>query len=250
MSNGTGNAKLQTLLLTGNAGKESTLRIVGERTTQGIANLIAEGSNAMQLVHVGLHGKLFLRISTLASTPSLSIYKYGGVYLVHFVANEVHRLNVVNAHQVEAEAVDVVLANPILHTLQHEATHHRTLRGRLVSTARAVAIGSTIFIKEFSAHHHLLHATCRMLPLFSFAIIVIGERPLEITVNDVVSMVVDHVEDDADASLVERLHHLLELADATRGVIGIGAVGTFRHVVVHRVVAPVVLIVLQPHFIH
>ena len=37
------------------------------------------------------------------------------------------------------------------------------------------------------------------------------------------------------------LHHLLELADACKGVVRVGAVGPFGHVVVHRVVTPVEL---------
>ena len=63
-------------------------------------------------------------------------------------------------------------------------------------------------------------------------------------------MVVHHIEDDADACLMERLYHLLELADTSHGVIWIGAVGSIRHIIVHRVIAPIVFIVLQPHFVH
>ena len=54
-------------------------------------------------------------------------------------------------------------------------------------------------------------------------------------------VVIDHVEDHADARLVEGLHHLLELQDATRGQLGIKGVAALGHVVVERVVAPVVL---------
>ena len=73
------------------------------------------------------------------------------------------------------------------------------------------------------------------------SIVVVRIRPLEVGVLDVVGMVVHHVEDDSDASLMEGLHHLLELADAADGVVGVGGVTALRHVVVHRIVAPVEL---------
>ena len=73
---------------------------------------------------------------------------------------------------------------------------------------------------------------------------------LEIRILYVVSMIIHHIEDNADACLMERLYHLLELANTTHGVIWIGAVGTFGHIIVHRVIAPIVFIVLQPHFVH
>ena len=49
---------------------------------------------------------------------------------------------------------------------------------------------------------------------------------------------------------MQRLHHLLELADAHAPVRGVGGVGALRHVVVLRVVAPVVLGPLRPGFVH
>ena len=62
---------------------------------------------------------------------------------------------------------------------------------------------------------------------------------------DVVSVVIHHIEDDADVCVVESLHHLLELTDAHFGLIGIRGVAALRHIVVHRVVAPVVLVVSE-----
>jgi len=54
-------------------------------------------------------------------------------------------------------------------------------------------------------------------------------------------MIVYHVEYHADAGFVQRLHHLLELADAAHRVVRVGGIRAFGHVVVQRVVAPVVL---------
>ena len=43
------------------------------------------------------------------------------------------------------------------------------------------------------------------------AIVSVGPRQLEVAMVEIVGMVVDHVEDHANARLVQCLHHLLEL---------------------------------------
>ena len=52
-------------------------------------------------------------------------------------------------------------------------------------------------------------------------------------------MVIHNIHHDADACLMQRLHHLLCLFDAHLAVIGLGGIGALRHIVVHRIVAPV-----------
>ena len=119
------------------------------------------------------------------------------------------------------------LLYPILDGLQHEAAHHGLLRGGLVATARTVGI----------------------LSVGSLAIIVVGIGALEIGVVDVVGVVIHHVEDDGNACLVQGLHHLLELLDTGNGVVGVGGIAALGHVVVDRVVAPVVLVVAKTRLI-
>ena len=67
---------------------------------------------------------------------------------------------------------------------------------------------------------------------------------------DVVGVVVNHVENYADASFVEGLDHLLEFADADVRTVGVRRIATFRHVVVDRVVAPVVFVVSETRLVH
>ena len=55
-------------------------------------------------------------------------------------------------------------------------------------------------------------------------------------------MVVHNVHYNADARIVQRLYHLLALFDAHRAVVRVGRVRALGDVVVHRVVAPVVLL--------
>ena len=58
-------------------------------------------------------------------------------------------------------------------------------------------------------------------------------------------MVINHIEDDGNACLMHGLHHLLELLDTTGSIVGIGRVTSLGHVVVHRVVAPVILRLIE-----
>ena len=62
------------------------------------------------------------------------------INLINSLANLIHGLYIMTAHQVEAETINVVFVNPMLHTFNHEQTHHRLLRGCLVTTTRTVTI--------------------------------------------------------------------------------------------------------------
>ena len=78
---------------------------------------------------------------TIINQKALSaIYKNGGIDAVDGFADLVHRPDVVTTHQVEAETVDVVFADPVFHRLDHELPHHGLIGGRLVATAGAVGI--------------------------------------------------------------------------------------------------------------
>ena len=113
----------------------------------------------------------------------------------------------------------MVLVYPVFHTLYHELAHHRHIRCRFVAAARAVAI----------------------LAVGRLAIVVVGVGELEIAVVDVESVVVNDVEDDADAGLMQCLHHLLELADTCLRIVRVGRIRAVGNVIVHRVISPVKL---------
>ena len=216
-----GDTRLHTFLLAGQRGQEGAFGVVAEGTAQGIAQLIGEGGYAGHLRDVGLGGQQLAVDGALSGAPSLAVEEDRGVYLVDRLAYGVHRLDVVHAHEVEAESVDVVLINPVFHRLNHELPHQGPVGGRFVAAAGAVAVAAVGIL----------------------AIIVVGPGALEVGVLNVVGVVVHHIEDDTYAGAVQGLHHLLELAYAAGRVVGIGGVAALRHIVVHRVVAPVVLIV-------
>ena len=74
---------------------------------------------------IRLYGELFGRISTAACTPALTIDIDARIDAVYHLTDCLHGLDIVNTHQVEAEAVDMEFINPILHALQHKLTHQR-----------------------------------------------------------------------------------------------------------------------------
>ena len=117
---------------------------------------------------------------------------------------------------------------PILHTLDHELTHGFTLTCRLIATSAAVAIGAIGIL----------------------AVEVVRTSALKIAAFNVPSMVIHHVQDDLDTGLVQSMHHLLELADAHFGLVGICRITALGHVIVHRVITPVVLRLVKARLIN
>ena len=113
----------------------------------------------------------------------------------------------------------MVFLSPILGAFNHVFPHQGFLRSRLVAAAGAVGI----------------------FAVGGLAVEVVGVDALEVAVLDVERMVVHHVENHSYASLVQCLHHLLELLDSCGREIGVGGIAALGYIVVLRVVAPVVL---------
>ena len=102
-----------------------------------------------------------------------------------------------HAHEVEAEAINMILRDPIFDALQHELPHHGLLRCRLVTASRAIA----------------------WFAILTETIEIVRERALEVAVVEVGRVVVHDIENHANASLMKSLHHLLELAHASGRVV-------------------------------
>ena len=212
-------AKLDALFKARQPGQEGSLVVITERSTQGIAHIIAESTDAVELAGIGLHGQLFGGVGASPGTPTLAIHIYGRVDFVEFLADEVHGLDVVDAHEVETETVDVVFVHPVQHRLYHKLAHEGFLACCLVAAA----------------------GTIRHLAVGRHAEVIAGVGEVEVAALNVEGVVIYHVEYHPDACLVQSLHHLLELTDACLGVGGIGSIGAFGHVIVERVIAPVIL---------
>ena len=139
-----------------------------------------------------------------------------GVVAVEVASDLVHGGYIMQTHEVEAEAVDVVLVHPVEAGLDHVFAEHLLIGGCFVAAARTVGV--------FGGGGH--------------AVVVAGSRLFKAGLC-VEGVVVYHVHDDGNASVMERLDHLLELPDSDVAVVGVGGVGAFGRVVVLRIVAPV-----------
>ena len=136
---------------------------------------------------------------------------------VELLADIVHGGGVMQRHEVKAEAVDVIFFRPISAGIYHILAEHLLVGGGLVAAAGAVGIGCAAGHSVVVARNGFAEAGA------------VGQ----------IGVVVNNVHNNGDASVVERLHQLLELLDPDVAVIGVGGVGAFGNVVVDRVVAPV-----------
>ena len=167
---------------------------------------------------VGKHGARQSRGS--AGRPRFAIHKNARPTVGDFVqsgAHGVHGVDVDQAHQVESEAVKMVFPRPIRHGFHHKTAEHRTFRGHIASASGAV----------------------RQRPVRLAAQEVFGHDALEPVVGRE-HVIVDHVHNHFDAGIMQRLHHLLDLADVHGPVIRIRGVRSFRNVVIDGIVTPVV----------
>ena len=189
----------------------------------GVAVLVAEGADAR--VKTGdtgaLPGEDRIGVRVGAAVPGLAVHEdlltgAVGVEAVEVAADLVHGGDVMQTHEVEAEAVDMILLHPVAAGLDHELAEHLLVGSSLVAAAGAVG--------EHGAGAH--------------AVVVAGSCLFKAG-GGVVGVVVNDVHDDGDASVVERLDHLLEFPDSDVAVIGVGGIGALGGVVVLRIVAPV-----------
>ena len=127
------------------------------------------------------------------------------------------------AREVEAEAVDVALGDPVAQRVHDQPQHARVDRVERVARAREVHV-----VARVVGHQPVVAGVVDAL-----------ERQHRAEVVALRGVVVDHVEDHLDAGAVQRLDHALELAHLLAADAGRGVVGERREEADRRV-APVV----------
>ena len=127
------------------------------------------------------------------------------------------------ASEVEAKAVDVAVDDPVAQRVHDEPQDARVDGVQRVARAREVHVEARVV-----GHEAVVRRVVDAL-----------EREHRAEVVALGGVVVDDVEDDLDARLVQRLHHPLELAHLLAGRAGRRVVGVRREVA-DRAVAPVV----------
>ena len=188
----------------------------------GVPGGIAEHADAgIQQGGAVLHGGNASRLHRgIRRPPGLAVYQLfplaeGGVQRP---LDAVHQLHGQKAHQVEAEAVDMVFLRPVQHRVDNIVVRHGPPRRDVVAAAGTVG----------------------QRPVRPSAVVIPGRGPLQPGVGGI-GVVIHHVHHHPQAVFMERLHHLLALPDAHRPIGRIGGIAALGHVVVHGVVAPVKL---------
>ena len=222
------NTKLNALFFPGDPGKERSLMIIIKRTTQRITNFIGKGGNTRHFTGIDLHCQRITRILRCFRCPTFTINNDRRIYSTDRLTDFIHRLDVVNAHQVETETIDMVFPDPVKHGFNHIFTHHRPVACRLVTTSRTIG-----------------QRTIRLL-----AIKISRYRTFEVTAIGVVCMIVYHIEHYPYTSFVQCLYHLLKLADADSRIVRIGSIRTIGYIVILRIISPVVFIFIQLGFVY
>ena len=197
-------------------------------TDQCIADVIAERTYARHLIGPLLHRQFFVWISRRHSGPTLTIGKNRRIYLIERRANLTHRLLVMDTHKVKAETVDMELACPIAHRLHHKAAHHLVIRRGLIAATRTVG-ERTVFVHTVEILRN--HATKR-------------------TAVGIIRMVIHHIHHHADTRLMQRLNHRFRFANTAGGIIRIGRITAIGHVIVHRVITPVIAVLVECRFVN
>ena len=198
----------------------------------GVAHPVAEEADpAVQTVDLRVVLSAAVGDGRVAAGPWLAVHQklpaLAVVQAVQLGADQVHGVHVVAAHEVEAEAVDVVFLRPVADGLDHVLPEHQLVGGRHVAAAGAV-------VKGIGAGHAEVVTGDRLVEG------VVVEEPVAVLVGvNVEGVVVDHVHDHADPGLVEGLNHFLELGDAGVAIVGIRGIGALGDVVVDGIVAPV-----------
>ena len=183
--------------------------VAGQQVTDAVGEIAEAGG----LGRVALLGHFGAGLAVGAvHVPALAVEDHVGAALMDFGDDLVDGLHIQQANQVEAEAVDVVFLMPVQHGFHDVLADHLTLGSGVVAAAGGVGVHTGE---------------------------VAGNDVVEAELAGVVNVVVDHVHNHADAMLMQRHDHLLELVDAGCAIIGVGGVGALGGVVVLRIVAPV-----------
>ena len=186
----------------------------------GVAGVVAEDADALvQHGQIRLVGLVPVQLAA-AALPRLAVHQDipPAGQRIQRGAHRVDGLHVVQAHQVEPEAVDVVFLRPVEDGIDHIPPGHGPLAGKFVAAAAAVGKAAVLVLAEKVAGHGVVQR-----------------------VRIAVHVVIHHIHHHADARRVQGCDHFPALPDAHLAAGGVGGIAAFGHIVVGGVIAPVVL---------
>ena len=129
-----GDSELQILLVSRHSVHESGI-LAAERSAHCVTDVVAERSDLVEHVCIRLEGYLLCRICGRLCSPSLAVDDDIRIDGMETLADEVHGLDVMDGHEVEAVAVDVIFLHPPLKGLDHILAEHLLFGSGLVAAA-------------------------------------------------------------------------------------------------------------------
>ena len=156
-----------------------------------------------------------------AACPGLTVHEDTGIDLVNSRTPFFDGGSVEATHQVETEAVNMILIDPIKQRILDVLAGHRLLGGQNIAQTRTVVVGVAC---------HVGHT----IEVFRNGL---GER--RTLTNE--GVVVNNVHDNGDTAVMQCLNQHLEFLDTGVAVIRIRRIRTLGNIVVLRIITPVAL---------
>ncbi len=130
----------------------------------------------------------------------------------------VHQLHREQPHQIKAKSVHMVFFCPVHHGVRNIIIHHGAPCGNVIPAGGTIGQAAVLPVAVVVSRHH----------------------PLQPGIG-LVSMIVNHIHDNPYTVLMQGLNHLLALPYPDYAVIRIRGIRALRHIIIHRVIAPVKL---------
>ena len=87
--------------------------VIRERTTQTIAQVVAEGRNSRHSEGIFLVGQFIVIISQFTDSPTFTVCQDGWINGIKGFPNGIHGFYIVDCHQIEAESVNMIFFSPV-----------------------------------------------------------------------------------------------------------------------------------------
>ena len=202
------------------AGNEALFRILKHGTLQLIPDGVVEETKTRNHVGISLDGHLYIGFGDAGGhIPALAVEDHIGMGLVNLGDQLIDGVGVNETHQIEAETVDMIFISPVFNGVHDVLSDHAPLRGGIVAAAGGVD-QCAVAVETAEVH---------------------GNDLVEAEVISLINMVVHHVHNHTQTSVVQSLDHLLCFLHANSTVVRVGGIRALRNVEVNRVITPVVL---------
>ena len=124
-----------------------------------------------------------------------------------------------NSHKVKSKTINIILFCPVIYRFYHKFPVHSTGASCGIPTARLIIV-------------------CHISVNF---IIVIRHNLIKIRICRVICMIVHHVHNNFNSSIVECLNHFLRFSNSYITIVWVTGIRTFRYIKILRIISPVII---------